>query len=331
MSENPCSAVALTGASGFIGHHLLAELVSSGQMDVKGLVRRSQMRHAGLRPVVGDLSDAAALAELCADRDCLFHCAGYAHAMDDGSPSHVQTHWRINFEGTRHLVDAAGRAGVKTFVHLSSVKAMAEPNGACVNEDWAGKPNSAYGEAKRAAEDAVLEAGVRYGMHVVNLRLAMVYGPGGDRGNLDRMARLIRRGWFPPLPETGNRRSMIYVSDVVSAIRRVAADSRASGRTYIVAEPEAYSGRQIYELLCLAVGRTPPDWAVPAAFLRLGGWTGDVLGELMHRSIPLNSMAVSRLLDSAWYSAERIAQELDWRAAVSLADGLRDTYAPMLR
>ena len=64
----------------------------------------------------------------------------------------------------------------------------------------------------------MLEAGRRHGMHVVNLRLAMVYGAGG-RGNLERMGRLVRRGLFPPLPETGNRRSLIHVDDVVDVMR----------------------------------------------------------------------------------------------------------------
>lgn len=87
---------------------------------------------------------------------------------------------------------------------------MAEPGDACADKDWPGEPATPYGRAKRAAEDAVLEAGAKYGMHVVNLWLAMVYGHGG-RGNLERMARGIRAGWFPPLPETGNRRSLVHM------------------------------------------------------------------------------------------------------------------------
>ena len=114
-----------------------------------------------------------------------------------------------------------------------------------------GSPETAYGQAKRAAEAAVLDAGQRHGMHVVNLRLAMVYGAGG-RGNLERMGRLVRRGLFPPLPETGNHRSLVHVDDVVAAMRLVAADEQANGRTYIVASPEAPSGRALVR--CAACG-----------------------------------------------------------------------------
>ena len=91
------------------------------------------------------------------------------------------------------MLRAAAEAGVRRFVHLSSVKAMAEPGRDCVDEDWPGAPLTDYGRAKRAAEQAVLQAGAQHGMHVVNLRLSMVYGHGG-RGNLERMARAVAQG-----------------------------------------------------------------------------------------------------------------------------------------
>ncbi|MBK7846552.1 MAG: NAD-dependent epimerase/dehydratase family protein [Zoogloea sp.] len=129
---------------------------------------------------------------------------GHAHAFGALGAEEEALHWRVNFEGSQALAEAAGRAGVASFVFLSSVKAVGEPGEACVDEDWPVPPDSAYGRAKRAAEAVVLAAGERYGMRVTVLRPAMVFGAGG-RGNLERMAALVRRGLFPPLPETGNR------------------------------------------------------------------------------------------------------------------------------
>ena len=147
----------------------------------------------------------------------------------------------------------------------------------------------------------MLEAGRRYGMHVVNLRLAMVYGSGG-RGNLERMGRLVQRGLFPPLPETGNHRSLVHVDDVVAAMRLVAEDDRANGRTYIVAAPEAPSGRELFDALREVLGMPPFTWAVPASALRLAGRVGDGLEAITRRRLPLDSEALERLLGSAWYS-----------------------------
>jgi len=292
----------ITGATGFIGRRLL-------QPGDRALVRDGAAIPGA---VPGDLLEPTSLDAACEGIETVFHCAGYAHAFASSDPD---AHWRINFEGTRNLLAAAGAAGVQRFVFLSSVKAMAEPGEACVDEDWPGEPVSPYGRAKRAAEDAVLEAGARYGMHVVNLRLAMVYGRGG-RGNLERMARGIRGGWFPPLPETGNRRSLVHVDDVVQVMRLVAERPQANGRTYIVADPRAYSGREIYAALRLALGMPPVQWSVPAGVLRRAGRLNSRLGEV-----------VERLIGSACYLPARIKRELGWRARVGLAQGLAEMLA----
>lgn len=306
--------VLITGSSGFIGRRLRNALAESGTRC------RLLVRNAASMPdvLVGDLLQPDSLPGACSGIDCVFHCAGYAHAFTSSDPD---AHWRINFEGTRNLVEAAGRAGIRRFVFLSSVKAMAEPNDTCADEDWPGDPVTPYGRAKRAAEECVLEIGSRYDMHVVNLRLAMVYGRGG-RGNLERMARAIDAGWFPPLPETANRRSLVHVSDVVDAMRLVAVTAAARGKTYIVADPLAYSGREIYDAICVVLRKPIPKWNIPVNMLRLAGRIGDMAGTLTHSSLPLSAEAVARLLDSSCYSPARIERELGWRGKVELHTGI---------
>ncbi|MEW6292606.1 MAG: NAD-dependent epimerase/dehydratase family protein [Pseudomonadota bacterium] len=292
----------IIGASGFIGRRLLQE-------GDRALVRVGAALPGAVH---GDLLDTASLVAACKGIETVFHCAGYAHAFSSSDPD---AHLRINFEGTRNLLQAAGEAGVKRFVFLSSVKAMAEPGDECVDEDWPGEPDTPYGKAKRAAEDAVLEAGVRYDMHVVNLRLAMVYGRGG-RGNLERMARAIQAGWFPPLPETGNRRSLVHVQDVVEVMRLVAARPEANGRTYIIADARAYSGREIQDAIRAVLRKPTLHWSVPAGVLRAAGQMNGRFGEV-----------VGRLIGSACYSPARIERELGWRARVGLEAGLREMLA----
>ncbi|WP_333843182.1 NAD-dependent epimerase/dehydratase family protein [Pelomicrobium sp.] len=290
--------VLITGASGFIGRRLI-------QPGDRALVRRP----AGLpNELIGDLLDPACLARACEGVKTVFHCAGLAEASRG---SDAAAHWRSNYEGTRNLVNAAGEAGVRRFVFFSSVKAMAEPDERCVDEDWPGEPETPYGQSKRAGEEAVLEAGARYGMHVVNLRLAMVYGR-GSRGNLWKMAQAIRKGWFPGLPETGNRRSLVHVQDVVEAARLAAQRAEANGRAYIIADPRPYSTHEIEAALRGLLG-VPARWRVPAGALRMAARLHPRLGEI-----------VRRLTGSACYSPARIERELGWRARVGLEEGLRE-------
>lgn len=312
MSNDLIGQVLITGASGFIGRRLL-------KVGDRFLTRKAD---DASNSIVGDLLDPDSLSSACRDIDTVFHCAGYAHALALTSAD-TEAHWRINFEGTRNLINAAAQSGVKRFVFLSTVKAMADPGNQCINEDWPGMPATPYGKAKREAEKIVLEVGTRHGMHVVNLRLAMVYGRGG-RGNLERMAQGIRAGWFPPLPETGSKRSLVHVDDVIAAVRLVAMHPAANGRTYIVADPELYSSRQIYDAIRIVLGIKAAHWHIPGWILQSGGWIGDILCEFVKRPLPLNSEVVSRLLKSECYSAERIQMELGWKARINLIEGLRE-------
>lgn len=290
--------VLITGASGFIGRRLR-------QPGDRALVRRL----TGLPDeALGELSEPASLALACKGVDTVFHCAGLA-AVDDRDGTRQ---WQINYLGTRNLIGAATAAGVRRFVFMSSVKAMAEPGEACADEDWPGGPVGAYGQSKRAAEDLVLEAGARHGMHVVVLRLAPVYGRGGG-GNLGRLARLARHHGLPAPPETGNRRSLVHVEDVVRAVRLVAEHPAASGQVYIVADPRSYSTRQIYDAMRAALGLGPARWEVPAGMLRR------VAG-----AHPRLRAAIERLTGSACYSPARIERDLGFRAQIDLAAGLRE-------
>ncbi|HMV64052.1 MAG TPA: NAD-dependent epimerase/dehydratase family protein [Rhodocyclaceae bacterium] len=311
--------ILVTGGRGFIGRRLVTALQADGACP-RVLTRQTP---AAPSEVQGDVTDVTALARACEGVETVFHCAGHAHAFKTHAADEIARHWAVNFEGSVRLIDAAAAAGVRRLVFLSSVKAVGEPGDAQADETWSAAPEGAYGAAKRAAEAALLEAGGRHGLHVVILRPVMVYGAGG-RGNLERMARLVRRGCFPPLPETGNRRSVIHVDDVVSALRVVASDPRAAGRTYILAHPIACSGRALYDELRRVMGLAPIAWAVPARLLQAAAWLADGCGGLAGLHLPFNGEVLDRLLGSACYSSERIRMELGWQARVVLADGLKE-------
>jgi len=310
--------ILVSGGRGFIGRRLVMALRADGL--APRVLTRGQ---PGVDEVYGDLADQAALDLACSGITTVFHCAGHAHAFGALGAEEEARHWQVNFEGSRALAEAAGRAGVASFVFLSSVKAVGDPGEGCADEDWPVQPESAYGRAKRAAEAAVLAAGERHGMRVTVLRPAMVFGAGG-RGNLERMASLVRRGLFPPLPETGNRRSLVHVSDLVAAMRLVAADARAAGRTYIVAHPVTPSGRGLYDALRQSLGMPPVGWSVPRTVLNTLARCGDAVEGLTRRRVPLDSEALDRLLGSACYSPARIEAELGWRARMELQAGLRE-------
>ena len=301
-------ATLVTGANGFIGSRLNPEY--------RGLVRKIQKKNQ----VLGDLLESRSLLSACQGIDTIIHCAGYAHAFNGSDDN---KHWDVNFNGTKNLVDVACEAGVKRFIFLSSVKAGEATGTSNKQHQQGGHATNSSGLAKRAAEEIVLAAGVRFGMHVTNLRLAMVYGRDG-KGNLERMASGIRQGWFPPIPETNNKRSLIHVDDVIDAIYAVAMNPLANGKTYVVTDGTAYSGRFIYDSIRNALGMRPTKRCVPAGLLRLLGHTGDIIGSLQQRPFAINSQVISRLLDSEYYSSDILTGEIGWRARKTLPDGLQE-------
>lgn len=250
--------------------------------------------------------------------DCVFHLAGVAHVhgVDD------EIYQRVNVRGTEDLIRAATVSGVQRFVFFSSVKAAADPpDEDCVDEAWDGPPDVFYGCSKRAAEKIVLETAFRVGMHAVVLRPTLVYGP-GVKGNLEKIIRFAASGLCPPLPDTGNRRSMIHVDDLCEMAVRVAEHPGAAGKIYIVADKYPYSTRELYTGILESLGKSVPSWSVPSVFLRTAGRAGDVAARFLRRPMPINSGMISGLLDSACYSSALCQEEMNWQPRHDLPDSI---------
>ncbi|MEW6329845.1 MAG: NAD-dependent epimerase/dehydratase family protein [Pseudomonadota bacterium] len=321
---------AVSGATGFIGRNLVKALCHRG-VSLIALVRdparaRELLADELIMSRTVDFGLDGGIGYSCEGADTVFHLAGYAHAEDADSDAAASLHWRVTVEGTAALLREAIRAGVQRFVFASSVKAMGEGAVNCLDENLPATPISHYGRAKLEAERLVLAAGRQSGMHTAILRLPLVYGP-GNRGNIPRMIASISRGWFPSLPEVGNKRSMVHVDDVVQALILAAEKPEANGQVYIVTDGHIYSTRDIYMAICGELGRKSPSWSTPLWALRLLARAGDILGKISRCRAPLDSAVLNKLFGSAWYSSDKIRRELGYAPRHSLYDALGEMTA----
>lgn len=317
----------VTGAAGFIGRPLCRRLKMLGK-EVRALLRPGDPKSpAGL--VAEDPWNDVSHCRLGEERPpiglmqgvhTVFHLAAMVHAVSP-SPEMEQRCWDVNLAATEQLLGLAQQAGVKRFIFFSSVKAAADPRERCVDESWDLPPTDVYGMSKREAEQCVLHFGQKGIMQVCNLRPSLVYGP-GVKGNLAMMIRAIAAGRFPPLPDTGNKRSMVQVEDLVQAAILAAVRPEAAGRTYIVTDGEPYSTRQIYEWICAALGRRPPRWNLPLGLLRSVARLGDGVGRLRGRRLFFDSDALAKLSGSAWYNSDKIVKELGFTPQYRLPESL---------
>jgi UDP-glucose 4-epimerase len=289
----------VTGATGFVGNRLIKKLrEGSKKTDIK-ILSRKQLSDYGA--IVCDLQNDEIPQDALENMDTVFHIAGITHDMSNASKVKHLYH-AVNVVATVKLAELAVCSAVKHFVFVSSVKA-----GGVGEDNVETKPEGVYGRTKREAEIKLLDIGRKSGMHVSIVRPSLVYGAGA-KGNLALMRKGIEQGWFPPLPETGNRRSMIHVDDLVEALLIVAEDERANGEIFIATDGVPKSSRKIYEAICHSVGKEVPKWSVPK-FLFDG----------LSLVSPRIRYKVDKLLGDEYYSSEKL-EELGFRAEKSLLD-----------
>lgn len=144
---------------------------------------------------------------------------------------------------------------------------------------------------------------------------------------MTRMVDAVRRRRFPPFPETGNRRSMVHVDDVVEAFLLAATHPAAAGETFIVTDGRFYSTREIYRIILRALGRGEPGVTPPLWFFRFAAKIGDLLGRIAGRRMPLDTDSLAKLTDSAAYSNRKICETLGFRPSRTLEDGVRGILA----
>lgn len=312
--------VLVTGGTGFIGRRLVTALQERGAC-LRVLARSISalpVDWQDVEVILGDLADPDSLARACSGANTVFHVAGFAHADANDVADFAARHQTVNFEGSVRLFATAADAHVERLVFLSTVKAVGDPENHCIGEHWDRSPQTPYGRAKRAAEEQLTALGQEHGFHTVNLRPALVYGP-GMKANLAQLFAAARRGWLPPLPETGNCRSLVHVDDVVQAMLLAAADPAAAGKTYFVTDSQPYSGRELSHILRESLGRPLLNYTVSANVIYGIADLADTLLRLVGRRDRKFGAAVDKLLGWACYDSSRIERELGYQPAWTLA------------
>lgn len=296
----------VTGATGFVGRALCERLSDAG-VDFIPTSRSGGVLPSGLVVQSLDMESERVMPEWLDGVDAVFHLAGIAH-----QDAAVSTYEAVNYRATLDLAAAAESAGVKSFIFLSSVKAMGPPLGCeARSEEQCVATTDPYGHFKRQAELDLHSAYESSEMSVIVLRPALIYG-GGAAGNIHLLARAARAG-IPRPPELGAR-SMIALDDLTALLTLLIMEPPGGFRLWIVCDGRSYSSSTIYSLMQKALGRGSSKSWLPLWLWRCSCALRDLVGRN-----PLGA-TYSKIFGMETYLNTRLLASVNWRPALSFED-----------
>ncbi len=292
--------VAITGATGFVGSHVLSRLIASGYSV------RALKRQASIPPILkealwiaGTLSDTPSLIELCTGADTLIHSAGVIKAKREAD------FIAGNVKGTENLIAAAKQAGVRSIIYVSSITAR--------------EPTLSYYASSKAQAEHLVEAS---GIDFTNLRLTAVYGP-GDSETLSFFK--AAQGLLLPISNPQAKLSLIHVDDTASAI--VAACNNATiGQTIELCDGTVLTQRALAEAIATSVAGNPRIFALPRSLAWCAGGISEIVSSLTGKTPMLTRQKVAELYHDDWSTTDtQLTQRTGWQPGIDLTSGLMQT------
>ena len=299
--------ILLTGATGFIGSSVLANL---GEHNVVTLGRTwASLSRYHFKIEMDENSD---YSDCLTDIHCIIHCAARVHVMRDTVENPMEEFRRTNVDATLNLAKQAAQAGVKRFIFISSIKVNGESttNQKPFNPNDKPNPQDAYGQSKYEAEIALRQLADETGLEVVVIRSPMVYGP-GVKGNMRSLMNIAAKGIPLPLGGIANARSLVGVDNLVSLIKTVIDHPCAANQIFLVSDGQDLSTSDILKLFLKA--KNKHTWLIPTPI----GLVSALLQFVGKAAI------ADRLYGSLQVDISKTQSLLGWDPLVSVEEGFK--------
>lgn len=308
--------ILITGVHGFVGSNLVTYLAP--QNEIYGLDIIAPEKEGVVKTYSWDDLDAGRVPEV----DAIIHLAGKAH--DTKNQTVADVYFKVNRDLTIKIFDYFfAHDSIKKFVFFSTAKAAADKVDGVLTEDVVPSPLGPYGESKIAAENYILSCmrdnpDAFAGRGVYIFRPCMIHGP-GNKGNLNLLYNVVRKGIPWPLGAFENRRTFTSVENICFAVNGVLTKDVESG-IYNMGDDEALSTNELIEDICKSLGKKARIWRLPKGLMffvaRVGGW--------LH--LPLDSERLRKLTEDYVASNAKIKRALGVdRMPVDAREGLKVT------
>ena len=330
MNQEPL--ILLTGATGAVG-----PLVVKAFHDAGYSIRTLSIDPppAGIWPDdvearVGDVTDVSEVRAATDGVDAVVHMAALLHIVNP-RPEMREKYVRVNVGGTEAVVDAAIKAGVQRVVLFSTIAVYGASGGRVLDEMSPTCPDTFYGQTKLDAEQVVLKVRRADGAPLGTvLRFGAIYGS-RIKGNYERLTNALSRNRFIPVGDGLNRRTLIYDKDVGRAVVQVVSHPAAAGRLYNVTDGGFYSMNEIIEAICLALGRKPPLFSLPAGPIRTVAGLITKGADLLGRKAPITRETVDKYTEDIAVDGSLFQKEIGFVPQFDLKAGWVDAVKEMRR
>ncbi len=314
----------VTGATGFVGPWLVKRLVASGdgcRCLARSEEKADELKSLGAEVRIGDVTRPETLEGAADGMDVVLHLATLGHMSNYVVNESMFVD--VNVRGTVHVMEEALAAGVKRFVHCSSMAAMGVCPEIPADEKTPCRPHHHYGRSKLQAEKEVLAKVAEKGLDAVIIRFSMVYGPGDPRDIL-KLTRTAKRGVFPKVGLKPKLNPLIHVTDAVEGLL-LAAEKGRTGNIYLITNPRSEPFDTLIAIIQKALGvpRIPlyvPEWAALGA-ASLIEKTFSALG----KSPPVTRKNMESTLADRVFSVKKAQRELGFNPRVNPEEGLTET------
>jgi nucleoside-diphosphate-sugar epimerase len=318
--EKPC--VLISGATGFIGHHLVSTLTANN-VRCKVLVRisdpfiNSKILHDDIYS--GSFEDLIQNQKVFDGVDTVIHCAARVHNMQQTSNDELDSYRAINRDLTTEFAKNSLENGVKTFVFISTVKVMGDfdRTDKILTEEDESKPTDSYGISKYEAEIELKQLFANQTKtRCVILRLPMVYGP-GNKGNMLFLLKAASKAICLPLKTVKGKRSLVYVGNVCAAIIKIIHgdnDNVSSIETFFITDGMDYTSGELYNVIYREMKGKEGVFTIPLSLLKIPACFNGKARKIL-----------SRLLDDYRFSSEKLQKEYKWVPPYSIKEGIAET------
>ncbi|SON50951.1 UDP-glucose 4-epimerase family protein [Vibrio tapetis] len=312
----------ITGANGFLGKQLVQSLGNKYSL-VKSAVRVCDENITLSENVqeVGSINGSTNWQSALTGVDVIIHTAARVHVMSDESSDSLAEYRDVNTLGTLNLARQAIDSGVKRFIFISTIKVNGESTllGAPYTSTDIPAAEDFYGQSKAEAEEKLLELASKSDLEVVIIRSPLIYGP-EVKANFASLLNLVNRG--VPLPFgciTSNKRSLVYVNNLVDLVITCIEHPQASNQIFLVSDDHDVSTSEMVRQMAKSLGK--PQWQLPVPKCCYN-LMGNICGK---------KDIIDRLLGSLQVDISHTKEVLGWRPPYSFEDGFNDTANEFLK